>query len=167
MLLTEPVQLALVVGIPTFAAPIIILVVTRLLDRGDKKRAQEREDAVRKQVEEAARLLRISTDAAEKNAKEIKVQVKAVHTLVNSDKTVAIETNLTALEGQLAALIRLEKVGFRLNPPIEATIDELATVEKIRAQCVQLRSELADRAKQAKIVEDQLGEAQKNGATRA
>jgi len=160
-MITEPVQLALVVGVPTFAAPIIILVVTRLLDRGDKKRAQDREDAVKRQVEEAARLLRIATEAQAKHALEIRTEVRAVHTLVNSDKTQGMEVNLAAIEGQLAALLRLERLGLSIVPPISATTDELATIEMLRGKTAQLRAAIATRAEQAKQLE-----AEKNEATR-
>lgn len=126
----------------------------------------KRQDEVRKQVEdvatqarEAAKLLRISTAAAERNTQDIKIDVKAVHTLVNSDKTERMKRELIALEGQLRALRMLEHLGMKLTPPVEQSVDDRVVVETLTKEIKQLEVSLKDRAENLKVVEEQMAQA--------
>lgn len=158
--ITEPVQLALVVAVPTFVAPIILLFANRMLDRGDRRRQYEREDEVRRQVEIVAEKTAARDRVAVADSNEIKAQVRAVHTLVNSDKTAQMEANLAALEGQLAALLRLEVVGKRLNPPVDATEEERMLINSLRTRCDSMRLTLVKREEQTKLAEAQIKRAE-------
>lgn len=156
MLLTEPVQLALVVAVPTFVAPIVLLVANRWLDRGDKKRQYEREDEVKRQVELVAQKAAERDRSATQDAAEIKLQVKAVHTLVNSDKTALIEFNLASLQGQLAALMRLEVLGRKLVPSLEPTPEEVAAANNLRDKIQELKVTLQGRYEQTELAKLQV-----------
>jgi hypothetical protein len=111
------------------------------------------------QAAKAAKLLVESNarvaDAAEAAAVDTKVQLTAIHTLVNSGKTESMESELTALQGQLLALQQLGRLGLRMSPKIQQTVEELAAVELIQGKVKQLEKTLKERAEQTKLANQQ------------
>lgn len=117
------------------------------------RKADERADKSEKNSQEAARLLKINTEATAATNAEMIGNQKAIHTLVNSDRTASIKDQLDAREIALALLIEI--TDLRKSPPIsqQPTIETLATIEQMRASIAELRANLTDRLKQQAVAE--------------
>lgn len=140
------------------AAPIIIVLITSLttlvispivlavIARRSKKQDWERQDKVAAQAAEAARLLvssnrQISERLEESNA-STEQRLDQIHTLVNSNLTVAMQSETTATASHLTALQRerlllLEIIALKrsqgLDPSEEAMAALAASGEQISA----------------------------------
>jgi hypothetical protein len=123
----------------------------------------ERQDAVAAQAAEAAELL---LDANERVAKQSEDAAKVtngklnqIHELVNSTLTAAIEDLRLATEQQLMLLrsvIELNREAGREPSP-----DLLAALPAVEEKVAELRSKLADRARQTEIADAQVSEAKR------
>src|SRR6185503_6664284 len=94
--ISDTVQLALIVAIPAFAAPVLMAILTNWLASKDKKLDYARQDAVAKKVEDAANLLRASNDKVAETTKVTNGKLDLIHTLVNSNMTAAMQSELNA-----------------------------------------------------------------------
>jgi hypothetical protein len=142
--------------------------------REDKIREEDRErqDAIADQAAEAASLLldsnaRVAAAAAVANARQaergkelhhkltkVGDTVDVVHTLVNSDKTAAMQAQLDSTERELVMMrenAELHKLLGR-DPSAEA----LAAIKAAQVKIEELRAELTARHEQAAIAEQQM-----------
>lgn len=117
--------------------------------KAERQEEHERQDAV------ADRLLQANQKVADQAELQSR-QLGQIHTLVNSDKTTAMEvlhtTELTLLS------VSLEVVSLKRELGIEPTEETLANLEAIRDRIHSLEIDLSTRAEQSALVEAQ-GEA--------
>lgn len=148
--------------------------------RDELERAEARQDKVAARAEEAARRLLTRTDQVAAQAAQAADKIVAanmtttdaviettsvtnakldqIHTLVNSNMTAAMQSELDATKRELAMMnevIDLKKAAGR--PP---TQDVLSTLEITKAKISELEAQLADRLKQTKLAETQLAAAE-------
>jgi hypothetical protein len=148
----EAVWLALIVAAGAFANAWFSAHVARRNRNEDYARQDEvaaRADAVASKAEEAARLLVIDNArrAAALETSDLLVNGKLdqIHGLVNSTLTAAKESELYALRGQLAALLRI----LDLQP----TGADRADVAELERRIAELAAQLADRATQTEMAD--------------
>lgn len=77
----------------------------------------------------------------------INVQLKQIHTLVNSNLTAAMRGELTAVESNLLALRKLEAI----NP--SSTPEELGAIQALATRQQELTDTLAERMEQQRIID--------------
>jgi hypothetical protein len=90
-----------------------------------------------------------------KRTDAIKAAVGEVHTLVNSDKTASLQRELTALLAMRASLeevVDMKKAARRKPKP--ETLDAIAVTT---ARIAELTVEIAERDRQAKLVDERVG----------
>jgi hypothetical protein len=174
-MITEPVQLAIIVGLPTTVATLVPVWVAILKSRSDREQRQEDRAQiaeVARQAAEAARLLVERQDAAaskadsvasklvmntakvaestrETNDKLLEVAkvTSVIHTLVNSQLTASKQSEFNAITRELALL---HEVGG--HNPSNRIIEAIKTAE---ANLQELAIILADRKSAADAVEAQ------------
>lgn len=89
---------------------------------------------------------------AKEGADSVNSQLKQIHTLVNSNLTAAIRGELTAVQSNLLALRKLEK----LNPA--TTPEELGAIKSLERREKELTDTLAERLEQQKLIDQMASE---------
>jgi predicted RNase H-like nuclease (RuvC/YqgF family) len=128
------ITVALIVAFGTTAGPIFLAYLT------NNQRRQEKLEDWRRQDEVAARLL-----AATKHTDEV---LDTIHTLVNSNMTAAMQSDLNSMKAQLA----LMKQVFRLT----GKVAQDPSIEVVEARIAELTSQLEDRQKAQERAERKL-----------
>jgi hypothetical protein len=162
--LTDGVTIAIVVGFTTLAATASPLLLARIMNKANresKERDWARQDQVASRLE-AASARQEGTQAAlveGQHAANVKLlaveeQNKVIHALVNSAYTASLAAQLGALEGQLTLSRELAMMKGG-----EGTMKDQDAMDLIESKVYMLRSLIADRERQQKIVETQLADA--------
>ena len=149
MALESSVQLALIVAIPAIVSPLLLAWIN---DRTQRK-AKLLEAAIRRQekLEDYARQDRVATALATNNRiveqanRQTNTKLDVIHTLVNSNMTAALQSELDATKREMVMMIEvidLKKASGKL-PSEEA----LHAVELTQAKIAELQATLADRLK--------------------
>jgi len=158
---------ALVTTIATGVMGVLLLVVTRWMDRKDKAltavlRARERHDDWARQDEVAAKLLTRQEQTARQSARveaaviessskttdaiaAVQVTADKTHALVNSDMTHVLAANLRLLELSLEDKNAL--VAMNRENGVEPTTEVLEVIAGIEAEIAELQLTIAARAK--------------------
>jgi hypothetical protein len=113
----------------------------------------ERQDAIAAQAAEAARLLVANNEQVASSNADTKASLTQIHTLVNSDMTSRMESELAAKRENLVLLrevIELHRAAGR-----EPTTEALATIDAVEAKIAELSNLLAERVAKTKIAEAQ------------
>lgn len=156
--MNDAIWVALIVAVPSTIGPLLVARATGRERRKDQEQDWARQDKVVEQAEEAAELLRKSNQeqaaAAAAVAAATQGQLQAIHVLVNSNLTGAIQDQLAAREGQLAVM--LELVDLKRATGREPTSEALAAIESTQAVISELRTRLADRQRQTEVADEQI-----------
>lgn len=150
--------LALIVAVGAFAGPFAKDWLA------GSQRARERQQDHDWQIEVANKVEAVKVKAAEV-AESQGSQLKQIHTLVNSDKTAAFQTELNATRANAVLLRRvmaLDKVAGTVASP-----EDLEVLTTAEARIVELQVILADRLAQQKLVEEEQARASASVAAAA
>jgi hypothetical protein len=157
----EPVWLAIVVGFFGFltaSMPVLLAWQASKAHAAEKRADNKRQDevearqlAVKRQVEEAARLLVVNNAKVETAAAETKGQLFAIHTLVNSDKTEALQARLD--QTKISLTLMNEIVRLNRAKGDEPTQEARASIEATKVTIADLENQLRDRLVATKTVE--------------
>jgi hypothetical protein len=131
----------------SIVGPALISVLTARQRRAERLEDYARQDAVAAQAAQAAELLlaaneRVATQTAEASART-DGKLRQIHELVNSTLTGAMQSQLVAMEAQLAMVRRWEP-------------HEEAHIAALEAAVGGLRAKLDDRSRQTTIADAQL-----------
>jgi hypothetical protein len=146
---SDVVTVALIVGVSGVMTGVITPVVLSRLSSKQKReeRAEDwaRQDTVAERAAEATQAATAVATQAATTAEVVNAKLGQIHDLVNSSMTEALEGEATAVEGQL---FMARKVA-RLEPtPADAQV-----ISQLESRLGELRSKLADRARQTKIAD--------------
>ena len=137
------VQIAMIVAAFGFAGPVIMSLVTYWVHRNETLRDYARQDAV------AARLL-VSNERVAETAKTAadglvvtNSKLDMIHTLVNSQMTAALESELAATQRELAMM--REVISLKSAAGHAPNIETLSEIKAIEGKVVELKSRLSDR----------------------
>lgn len=154
--MTELVQLAVVATI----SPLILAVVTRYLNRSDKREDWARQDAVASRVAAAAvKVEKVAKTAAknqsttDKKLDDLAEGQREIHTLVNSNMTATMQDSHDSTVRELIALREIT----RLTEASGATPDPATAIaiEMAEAKVAELEVTLSAREEAQSIVEQQ------------
>jgi len=120
--MTDAVWVAMIVAVPTTIAPVLLRLTDSKARQLEKQQDYAREDAVRLQAEEAARLLKANQAAVQEQGERIGGKLDEIHAFVNSDMTAQKRMNL-ALLVEITALHRA--AGQEPSPATLAAISDL------------------------------------------
>jgi len=137
------------------------------------RRAREDRDEVKRQAAAAAALLRENTARVEEATREATKtlasatkttndKLDVLHTLTNSNYTAAKVAELAATERELAMMHLVAEMSRSAGR--EPTAKALAAIDATESRVVELRDEIAERHKQAQVVEDQQANQRREGA---
>jgi hypothetical protein len=137
------ITVALIIALSSVMGPLALFLLTNRAHREERK-----EDLARD----------------EKKSKQVNSQLKAIHTLVNSNMTSAIQESLDSIRRELDGLeriIKLERAAGR-----DPSVEMLAAVRVAELRISELELKLEDRRKQAELVAAQelLAKAEKEAA---
>lgn len=111
-------QLLIAFGIiATALTPTIAIIVTHFLDKDERKLVSEKVDIVQ------GKLIQANVETNER--------LDEIHSLVNSNVTTLMETNLDALEGQLVLMKEVQRMNAasgRVSSP--ESLEEMEIIEK-------------------------------------
>jgi hypothetical protein len=134
------VQIAMIVAVFGFVGPVIMSLVTYWVHRNETLRDYARQDEV------AAKLL-VSNErvaATAKTASEgTNSKLDMIHTLVNSQMTAALESELAATQRELAMM--REVISLKSAAGHAPNIETLSEIKAIEGKVVELTSRLSDR----------------------
>jgi hypothetical protein len=169
---SETVIVVLIAGTTSVTGPVILAWLTGRQRHKEKVEDWTRQDAIASkqqsaadlvalQAQEAAALLlasnkKVATAAAQaatshdEKLEDLAVGQAAIHTLVNSQMTDALQSQLEAKRESLAAL--LEIIDLKKAAGQEPTPEALAAVDAIQVKVGELEHNLADRHTQAEVV---------------
>lgn len=139
-------------------APLLLIYVTGRQKAIDRAADWARQDAVAAKAQEAADRLLIQNERVAKSTRKTQEQLDVIHTLVNSDKTAAMQREADDAEARLILLLEINRlhVAAGNEPSAESLAAIKATEQKIEA----LNAELEDRYRQQRAIESQLGESE-------
>lgn len=123
--------------------------------REEKKEDWARQDAVATQAAEAARLLLVANEEVAAAARVTDGKLDVIHTLVNSNMTASMQSELDAKKGQV--VLMREVVTLKQAAGQEPTKAALASIEAAESRISELEAALSDRRKQQDVVEAQEG----------
>jgi protein involved in sex pheromone biosynthesis len=159
-------------------APLLLTLLTSRQRRAEKEQDYKREDdreeereekamaraavvaaaaeAVREKAEEAARLLQENNVVTKSRLDSLDAGVERVHTLVNSDKTAALQRDLDSAKEKLILLTEIVELkrAAGLNPHAETS----GAIAETKRRISELGIELDDRHRQATLAEKQMQE---------
>lgn len=143
-MISEAVQLALIVAIPAILSPLILAWLTNRNTMKLKEQDYLRQDAVAQAALDAAAKLekKLAATSTETNKK-----LDVIHTLVNSSMTAAMQTALDSLKTQIPMM--LEIIDLKKKAGLEPSVDALASVKSIREQITKLEADIAARIEAA------------------
>jgi hypothetical protein len=114
----------------------------------------ERQDAMASKAAEAARLLVINTAQVAERAKVTIQKLDVIHTLVNSNMTAALQSELDAVTREMAMMVEVGELKQAAGqPPSE---EASGAIKATRAKITELTAALADRLKQQEIIDHQI-----------
>jgi hypothetical protein len=175
MIVASTVNVVVPVCVALFAsvtAPLIVVYLTARQRHREKQQDYDRQDevarraedvaraaqGVAKQAAEAATLLVDSNErvavAAREQAKVTNGKLDAIHTLVNSNMSAAMQSELDATVRDLAMM--REVIALRATAGREPTAEILSAVSATEDRIAELRAVLADRAQQTEIADAQI-----------
>jgi hypothetical protein len=170
----EPVYIAAIVafsGLIAAGSPVLLAYLTNRNRREEKKEDYARQDQVAAQAAEAARLLVERQDAAAAKAAEAanlllaanervaqtavvtNGKLDVIHTLVNSNYTSALQSELSTMKRELVLLLSV--IDLKKAAGQSSNGDAANEIASTRAKIAELEATLADRLKQTKIIEKQ------------
>ncbi len=139
-MLTEGIWLALIVAgttlITSTIAPVVMTLITARQNRIDRAADWARQDTV------AAKLL-ASNEQLKVTGGVANDKLDAIHTLVNSNMTAAMQAELDATVRELAMM--REVIGLNKAAGREPTAESLAAKEMTKTRIAELQATLADR----------------------
>jgi len=121
--------------------------------RRDKKEDWAREDAVAAQAAEAARLLLAENKKVAATAAVTNNKLDIIHTLVNSNMTAAMQAEYDATVREIAMM--KEVIALNQAAGREPSPEAIGAIEATQTKINELQAALADRLKQAEVVEQQ------------
>lgn len=126
-------------------SPVVLAIVTGRQRRAEKQLDWAREDVVAEKAAEVAKVLGAKLDSTKettiKAVSGTNKKLDTIHTLVNSNMTAAMQSELDALVAQLA-LMR-EVISLKGTP----SDDTMNTVKILEGRIAELRASLHDRTK--------------------
>jgi hypothetical protein len=144
----------------TAGMPVVVAIQASRARRQERRDDRAREDelaartkAVAAQVDKAADLLVKSNATVAQAAKETKGQLLAIHTLVNSNLSSALQERLDQTRISLTLMneiVRLNRLAGE-----EPNDDARASIDATKATIAELEAQLRDRLAATKAVEDQ------------
>ena len=170
--MSEAISLALIIAVPALLAPLLMAWLTHRNARKDREHDWERQDKVAERAAEASRKILASqaaTTAAQEEAtqaahlarKETYSQLTAIHTLVNSNYTIALTSELNSTRRELIALKEIMALRAATGRPINS--DAEMTIETAERRVRELTAELTERDKTDILVKAQIKEGQAEG----
>ena len=128
----DPAVVAVVVAVfASITAPLILAVFTARMHRQDREADWARQD--------------ILAGRAAELAKETNGKLDVIHTLVNSQLTAAMQSELDAIVREVAMM--LEVIALKKAAGFEPTKDALAALDAAQAKVADLTAKLEDRAR--------------------
>jgi len=128
----------LAIVITSILGPCVLMLLTGHQRSKEKQEDWRREDIVAEKAAEAAKLLLAENKKVAASAKEASGKLDAIHILVNSNMTAAMEAQLVALQGQLVVMNRLAKIE-------DPTVNEQAAINAVEKQIAELTATVRDR----------------------
>jgi hypothetical protein len=122
--------------------------------------AQNEKHRIKQRNEDWARQDQVAADLVKSNLKTMEIarnqgaKLEQIHTLVNSNMTLALQNELAAREGQLITLEEL--VSLKNKKGNKASQVTLQSIEDFKLKISELRAQLEDRLKQTDIASEQL-----------
>lgn len=113
-------------------------------------RAFKRQDEVAARASATAAKLLTSTDRIAVSTENSNGKLDQIHTLVNNNLTVTMQSLLDSTVGQLALLE--ENIALKRQSGVDPTPDVLKSLEVIRIRIADLKSAMSDRVRQAEIL---------------
>jgi hypothetical protein len=142
--MNEGIALAL---IATVVSPMVLGWVTNRQRRMEKEQDWERQDEVAKRAVAATHQLLASSERVADGTAETNEKLEIIHVLVNSRMTAAMQSELNAIVGELAA--KRENISLREAAGEQVTVQALAAIEATERRITELTTNLADRQEQA------------------
>jgi biopolymer transport protein ExbB/TolQ len=154
--------LALIAAVSTaIVSPVIVAVVANWNRASERVADYARQDAVAARAEKnaaallerqdkAAKLLLESNKIVEETARISNGKLDVIHTLVNSNMTSAMQSELDATGRELAMM--LEVIELKKVSGLQPTEEVISALGATRGKIVELQAMLADRRKQSELV---------------
>ena len=137
-------------------SPLLLSMLTNRQRRRDKLEDWARQDAVAAQAAAAAELLLAANERVASGTKVTNDKLDVIHTLVNSSMTAAVQAEHDATVRELAMM--REVVALHRAAGREVSGESLAAIAATESKIAELKTTLADRLAQSKIVEAQLSD---------
>lgn len=140
----DSVWIAIVAAVVAIAASTISPIV--LAHMAARTRRQERLEDYARQDQVASRLLAANSLTAKQSAiadSATQIQLREIHTLVNSNMTTVMKAELDARIGQLETMRKLVELNRRQG--VLPTIEENVTIETLQDKIDELKVTLRDR----------------------
>lgn len=138
--MNDTIAVALIVSV---IAPIITGLITSWVHRSEKKQDWQRQDAVAKQAREAAALLLINNNRVAAAAEAATEKLDVIHTLVNSNLTTSLRSELNATKLTLQTL--KEIMELRKVQGTEPSEEVLRIIQETQTKVNSLQRSLSDR----------------------
>lgn len=153
--------------ITALVAPSLLAVFQQYFRRQEKQQDWDRQDKVAEQaaqaaqlllerqtisarkVDEAASLLKENNKAVAVTAAETQGQLRQIHTLVNSNMTAAMQSEMDQRE--IALALMNEVIDLKKSSGIQPSTETKATLEQMAASIDELNAKLSDRLNQQTI----------------
>ncbi len=149
-MVTEGIWLALIVAmttaVTTTITPVSMALITARTARRDKLEDYARQDAVAAKAAEAAKLLIAANVRVEASARGTSDKLDAIHSLVNSNMTAAMQAELDATVRELAMM--REVIELKRTAGKEPSPESLAAKEMTKTRIAELTAALNDRRTQ-------------------
>ena len=130
------VQIALIVATFGFAGPVALSAATHLLQRREKLQDYARQDEVAARVNEVA-------ETAASGLKTTISKIDSIHTLVNSQMTALMESEL-AVTQRLLPVVR-ELMGLKAAAGHHPSPEALGEISAIESKIAELKAKISDR----------------------
>lgn len=154
--------IAAVSALSGVVSPLVLVLLTGYIRRKEKAQDYERQDAVAKvlmerqdraaaAVAKVASTLEVNTKTAAETSEATQTQLKAIHTLVNSNMTTEMKNNLDTTRRELVLLnhvVDLDRAAGR-----EPSVETLAEIKSTEDKIVELQSAVADRLEKTQQIE--------------
>lgn len=141
---------AAIVAIGTVLSPVLLAWLTGRQRQAEKREDWKRQDQVAEQAAKAAALLLAQNEVVAEAAGVINEKLDTIHTLVNSQMTAALQSELDAVTRELAMM--REVVALRQANGQEPSRESVGAMAATEAKITELQSVLADRsASQAQV----------------
>jgi len=142
----ESVLIAFIVAVASMLSSLLLATLTNRQRRREKLEDYARQDAVADKAAEAAKLLLAANERVAETAKITNGKLDVIHTLVNSNMTAAMQSELDATVREHAMMV--EVVALKRNAGQEPNVTSLAAIEATERKIAELQAALRDRLKQ-------------------